>query len=36
MENTNKGQGLAIASMVLGIVGLLTSCIAVGGYPRTY
>lgn len=31
MENTNKGQGLAIASMVLGIVGLLTSCIAVGG-----
>lgn len=31
MENTNKGQGLAIASMVLGIVGLLTSCIAIGG-----
>ena len=31
MEKKNKGTGLAVTSMILGIVGLVTSCVAVGG-----
>lgn len=31
MEKKNKGTGLAVTSMILGIVGLVTSCVSVGG-----